>query len=87
MHVDRVTKWLAQLGLSVANLECGPQLPYNDAAAKEILRSGAQPTRAHNNCSGKHSGMLTTAVHMGEAPRGYTTPDHPVQQRCFEAVQ
>ena len=87
MHVDRVTTWLAQLGLSVANLECGPQLPYNDAAAKDILRSGAQPTRAHNNCSGKHSGMLTTAVHMGEAPRGYTTPEHPVQKRCFDAVQ
>lgn len=87
MHVDRVTRWLDRLGLSVNTLECGPQLPYNEAAAHAIIRSGEAPSRAHNNCSGKHSGMLTTAVHMGEAPRGYTTPEHPVQKRCLAVMQ
>ena len=36
---------------------------------------------AYNNCSGKHAGFLTTAVHMGEPTRGYIRFEHPVQQR------
>ena len=46
-----------------------------------MIRSGTKPTRAHNNCSGKHSGMLTTAVHLGEPTKGYIGDDHPVQKR------
>jgi L-asparaginase II len=35
----------------------------------------------HNNCSGKHAGMLTLALHLGVSTAGYSQPDHPVQQR------
>jgi len=87
MHVERVTAWLGRIGLTVDHLECGPQLPYHGPSGEALLRAGIAPTRAHNNCSGKHSGMLTTARHMGEAPRGYTTPEHPVQQRCLQVMQ
>ncbi len=45
------------------------------------------PTALHNNCSGKHTGMLTTAVHCGEPPAGYLAVEHPVQQRVFDVLQ
>ncbi len=38
-----------------------------------------RPHAIHNNCSGKHAGMLATAVHLGLEPIGYERPDHPVQ--------
>ena len=47
----------------------------------DTLECGGQPSAAHNNCSGKHCGMLTTALHLGLPTRGYIGPDHPVQQR------
>jgi len=87
IHVDRVVPWLGRLGLGPDDLECGPQLPGNDAAAHMLLRAGKAPSRAHNNCSGKHSGMLTTAVHLGEPVAGYTRADHPVQTRLITFME
>lgn len=86
IHTDKVVPWLGRLGLSVDDLECGPQLPFAQDAAHALVRAGTEPTRAHNNCSGKHSGMLTTAVHLGEPVKGYTEPDHPVQTRLIELI-
>jgi len=80
MHVERVTAWLAKLGLSIDDLECGPQIPLHAATAEAMARAGTAPTRAHNNCSGKHSGFLSVCIHRGWPTEGYTRPDHPVQQ-------
>jgi L-asparaginase II len=33
-----------------------------------------------NNCSGKHTGMITVARHLGAPIAGYTRADHPVQR-------
>lgn len=86
IHVNTATAIVERIGLSESNLECGPHWPYNLKSAGELARSGQRPTRFHNNCSGKHSGFLATAVHMGEAPEGYIQPDHPVQQRITETM-
>ncbi|MCR9070618.1 MAG: asparaginase [Alphaproteobacteria bacterium] len=87
MHVDRVNAWLDRLGLSVEDLECGPQIPSHEPSAHAMIRAGQAPTRAHNNCSGKHSGMLTTAIHLGEPTKGYIREDHPVQKRLRAAME
>lgn len=81
MHVDRVLAWLDRLGLGAEDLECGPQIPTHVDSAHALIEAGISPTRAHNNCSGKHSGMLTTARHLGEPTKGYIRDDHPVQRR------
>jgi len=86
MHTERVAAWLSRIGLSVADLECGGHAPYHAATWEAMLRRGEGWSALHNNCSGKHSGFLSTAVHLGEPTRGYTGYDHPVQQR-LRAVQ
>jgi L-asparaginase II len=80
MHVERVTAWLARLWLSIDDLECGAQLPLHVPSAEALALSGQMPTAAHNNCSGKHAGFLSVCVHKGWPTKGYTHPDHPVQQ-------
>jgi L-asparaginase II len=87
MHVERVTAWLGRIGLSADDLECGPQLPIHEPSAHAMIRAGQTPTRAHNNCSGKHSGMLTTAVHLGEPTKGYIREEHPVQRRLRATME
>lgn len=67
LHVQAVAAWLARIGLSEDDLECGAQVPYANAAA--TARALA------NNCSGKHAGMLTLALHMGFETKGYTQED------------
>ena len=79
-HVAGVERWLAQIGLGPDDLECGPQAPTNEAALREMTRSGRSPSPLQNNCSGKHAGFLTVARHLGEPTKGYIGFDHPVQK-------
>jgi L-asparaginase II len=85
-HVDTVQAWLAKVGLTEDDLECGAHMPRLQASLEELLRAGKAATAAYNNCSGKHSGFLTTAVQYGEPTRGYIKYDHPVQRRLREVM-
>ncbi|MGE0423372.1 MAG: asparaginase [Reyranellaceae bacterium] len=80
-HVEAVRSWLASIGLSEADLECGAHAPTRLPIFERFVRDGVPLTPAFNNCSGKHTGFLTTAVHLGEPTRGYIRADHPVQKR------
>lgn len=81
VQVDKVNRWLVRMGLGMDDLECGAHGPRHDADIADMVRAGQTPGRSHNNCSGKHAGFLSTALHMGEPTRGYSRADHPVQQR------
>jgi L-asparaginase II len=86
-HTETVAAWLNKIGLSVADLECGVQTPSYGPAAEALLLKGEKPTALNNNCSGKHTGFLTVAVHKGERTRGYIKLEHPVQQRILGVLE
>jgi L-asparaginase II len=86
LHVQCVAAWLRRLGLDVEDLVCGPHPPLDQVAATDLILKGEQPTRLHNNCSGKHAGFLTVAQHLGLPPDGYADPDHPVQRRVLAVL-
>ena len=86
-HVAVVSAWLARIGCSAADLECGSHPPLDAAAAASLIRRGEAPSALHSNCSGKHSGFLTTARFLGEATGGYVAPDHPAQRRILAALE
>lgn len=85
-HVETIKAWLERIGLGVDDLECGVHAPTYGPANEALIRADERPTPAHNNCSGKHAGMLSAARHKGESIRGYIQPDHPVQQRWIKTV-
>jgi L-asparaginase II len=84
-HVATVSAWLERIGLGPGDLECGAHAPSNAEAAAALIRAGTAPTAVHNNCSGKHAGMLTVAVHRGLPTAGYVAADHPTQ-RAWRSV-
>lgn len=86
-HIGGVESWLGRIGLNQDSLVCGPEWPRRREDSQSMLREGAVPGRVHNNCSGKHSGMLTTARHMREEAANYVGLDHGVQRRVFEAIE
>jgi L-asparaginase II len=79
-HVALVQAWLARLGLDASALECGAHPPLHAPSARHLAAEGRSPERVHNNCSGKHAGMITVACHLGEPIAGYSGADHPVQR-------
>lgn len=86
-HVHAARSWLDRIELAISDLECGVHVPSFQPAAAALLRSGDSPSALHNNCSGKHVGFLSTAVHLGEPTRGYSHADHPVQQRVRQVLE
>ncbi|MCK5444247.1 MAG: asparaginase [Rhodospirillaceae bacterium] len=86
-HVNRVIKWLERIGLDIGALECGAQEPMGKSAADDLIKQSVIATAVHNNCSGKHAGFLTTALHMGAPLKGYVKADHPVQQRVRSVIE
>lgn len=85
-HTERAASILARLDLEVANLKCGTHPPRRQEAYEELIKSGGEVTPIHNNCSGKHSGMLATAKHMNETVDDYYKIEHPVQQRILSVI-
>jgi L-asparaginase II len=85
-HVQTVRAWLEKIGLSENDLECGAHAPRLQANIEAMARENAVPGPAYNNCSGKHSGFLSTAVVYGEPTKGYIKYDHPVQRRLREVM-
>jgi len=80
-HVEAALAMLARIGLDESALACGPQRPMHPESALALDRAGRLPTRVHNNCSGKHAGMLALARLHGWSSDGYQRSDHPVQRR------
>lgn len=75
-HVAAVQAWLARIGLDDTCLACGAP----------VRADGRTSSRANHNCSGKHTGFLAVARHLGAEPKGYEQPDHPVQRLALGAI-
>jgi L-asparaginase II len=86
LQVETARAMLAAAGLSEDALECGAHPPRLDKDVAALHRAGELPRRVHNNCSGKHAGMLALARHRGIAHVGYSQADHPVQRAVAEAM-
>ena len=85
-HVRVVVDWLKRLGLDESMLECGAHSPRPSFDREALLSQGKKPGPAHNNCSGKHCGFLTAALHEGHPPQAYIARKHPVQQAVMVLI-
>jgi L-asparaginase II len=85
-HVEAVRTVLERAGAPEDALQCGVHAPSYQPAAAALWRAGAEPTVLHNNCSGKHAGMLASARALGAPLDDYLSIDHPVQQGILTNV-
>ena len=86
MHQTLVESWLHRLDLGEENLACGAVLPEDTERAHQLLAAGQHGCRIHHNCSGKHSGFLTTALHLGLPLSDYHLLEHPLQQLSLQIL-
>jgi len=85
-HVAAVRSILTKAGVTEDALACGPHPPMYAAAAEALEHTGVKPGRIHNNCSGKHAGMLALCRARGWESPGYRLAGHPVQQACAAEI-
>jgi L-asparaginase II len=85
-HVRVASRLLRKGRFTVGDLRCGAHLPMHEPSARRLLARGQKPTALHNNCSGKHAGMLLACRLEGYAAAGYLDPDHPLQRRILAEI-
>lgn len=85
-HTRRAEDLLARGGFGAGDLQCGAHWPLDLREAEALRQAGVEPAPLHNNCSGKHAGMLLACRLLGFPPENYLLPDHPLQQRILDHV-
>jgi len=80
LHVTWASSILAKAGLEPGYLRCGVHAPSSPKAQKALSASGQEPTALHNNCSGKHAGMLAAAKKLQAPLDAYLAPGHRLQR-------
>lgn len=83
-HVRRAESLLERGGFSAGDLQCGAHLPLDRESAARLQLQGIEPSPLHNNCSGKHAGMLLACRLLGFPADSYLSPEHPLQRRILE---
>jgi len=82
-HVDGVHELLALGDLHTEDLQCGVHQPFDLESRDRLRELGKVPTALHNNCSGKHAGMLLACRLLDLPIDNYLALDHPLQQLIF----
>lgn len=85
-HVKVAESILKKIGLDGEALACGPHPPFHAGTRRDLAEEGLEPLRLHNNCSGKHAGMMALARAHGWDPDGYHRIEHPVQGRILAEI-
>jgi len=85
-HIDTVRSILDKIGLSEKDLQCGVHVPHRYTVMEVTPEPGRTFTPIEHNCSGKHAGMLATAVFKNLSTGDYLSPEHPVQQLIRKTI-
>lgn len=78
-HLRVAASILAKAGNEESSYECGAHWPHERNDVIAIAKAGEEPRAIHNNCSGKHAGMLALARQLGAPSKDYSKLEHPVQ--------
>ncbi len=86
-HTETAQRMLEKVGLSADHLECGGHWPTHQHTTNRMLSRDQRFDQLHNNCSGKHAGMIALAVQLGVEPAGYISVGHAVQQAVKNTIE
>lgn len=86
-HIELARSIFKKAALPETSLQCGPHAPADAAILEYLRQSEKTPTAIHNNCSGKHAGMLFYCQKLGLDPKSYLDFEHPLQQSILQAIK
>jgi L-asparaginase II len=86
VHVATAAALLRKGDFDEEDLLCGAHVPYDEKAAAELRAAGESPSPLHNNCSGKHSGMLLATKVMDAPSANYIDAGHPLQHAIASTI-
>jgi len=85
-HTKTVQSVLDKIGLTEKNLQCGVHEPLDKETKEYFIKNDIEPSQLHNNCSGKHAGMLAVCITNGWDIKNYLELNHPLQKKIKTTV-
>ena len=80
VHVATAAALLRKGEFDEEDLLCAAHLPLDEKSSADLRAAGDAPSVLHNNCSGKHAGMLLATRVMDVPSAEYIEASHPLQQ-------
>jgi len=85
-HTKTVQSVLDKIGLTEKNLQCGVHEPLDKETKDYFIKKDIEPSQLHNNCSGKHAGMLAVCTVNGWDIQNYLDLNHPLQKEITTTI-
>ena len=85
-HTKTVQSVLDKIGLTEKDLQCGIHKPLDIETRNYFIKNAIKPSQLHNNCSGKHAGMLAVCVANRWDIKNYLDFDHPLQKEIKTTI-
>ncbi len=79
-HIKELKKWISKINIKTKNLQCGIHAPLDKNASEKIIYSRKKFNELHNNCAGKHLGMLTSCLINNQSITNYLDYNHAHQK-------
>jgi len=87
LHSKAVKEVLHKFGIEPDALICGAHWSLDQDTLIHQVRAMSEPNKTHNNCSGKHAGMLILAKLLTGSTAGYEAIHHACQQRILGVLE
>lgn len=85
-HTKTVQSVLNKIGLKETDLQCGIHDPLDKKTRDFFIKNNIEPSQLHNNCSGKHAGMLAVCKAKEWNTENYLELNHPLQKEIKTTV-
>jgi len=87
MHIKVLEEWIKKLKIKKNLLKCGVHNPLNKKSSDSLLLTGNKPNQLHNNCAGKHLGMISACLINKMNLDTYLDMKHPYQKLIRESLE
>lgn len=87
LHVDAVKNLLDKFDIDVDDLICGAHWSLHTKTMVSQVRNLEAPHQVHNNCSGKHAGMMILSKLLSSQTDGYEKLSCDAQQRILGILE
>ena len=80
LHTRKVEATAEKYSLNFEDIFCEKQIPFHAETYIELIQNNQNYSKLHNNCSGKHVGMLLLCDLLGLDSKDYQNLEHPLQK-------
>ncbi len=86
-HQKILNQIVNKYNINLKLLKCGTHMPFDEKEKIYLLKKGQKSNVLHNNCSGKHLGMLCICKKYNYDTEDYLNPRHPLQIKIIEGIK